>query len=228
MLPDAECVRIMCEILSGLELGIFVIKLNHRQLLDGIFEVCGCPPEKFRATCSAVDKLDKVHLSLSLCVCECLSTHSSLLHPIYVQMSWEDVRKEMVEEKGLPAEVADRIGGYVKQHGARDLLKRLQEDAALMGVTAAKEGLDAMALLFDYCEHFGVLDKVRGDVTECLCAECIVLLLVCVYPVCPVCWWCTSAVWCKECVVSVAHRCRLTSAWREDWTITRDSYMKLY
>ena len=78
MLPDAECVRIMCEILSGLELGTFVIKLNHRQLLDGIFEVCGCPPEKFRATCSAVDKLNKVcvcvHMSMLL---ECtLLTHA--------------------------------------------------------------------------------------------------------------------------------------------------------
>ena len=67
----------------------------------------------------------------------------------------------MVEEKGLPEKVADRIGGYIKQHGARDLLKHLQEDAQLVKVTAAKEGLDAMALLFDYCEHFGVLDKVQ-------------------------------------------------------------------
>ena len=75
-------------------------------------------------------------------------------------MSWEDVRQEMVEEKGLPEEVADHIGGYVKQHGARDLLKRLQEDARLVEVAAAREGLEAMALLFDYCEHLGVLDKV--------------------------------------------------------------------
>ena len=75
MLPDAECVRIMSEILSGLELGTFVIKVNHRQLLDGIFEVCGCPPEKFRTICSAVDKLDKVsiltcHGCVHACVCK--------------------------------------------------------------------------------------------------------------------------------------------------------------
>lgn len=75
-------------------------------------------------------------------------------------MSWEDVRQEMVQEKGLPEMVADRIGGYVKQHGGRDLLKHLQEDADLMAVTAARGGLEAMALLFDYCEHFCVLDKV--------------------------------------------------------------------
>ena len=35
-------------------------KVNHRQLLDGMFAVCGVPEEKFRSICSAVDKLDKV------------------------------------------------------------------------------------------------------------------------------------------------------------------------
>ena len=88
MIPDAECVRIVFEILSQLELGSFVIKVctymcvncyyicsgkrvtvsiygftlqvNHRKLLDGMFEACGVPPEKFRSICSAVDKLDKV------------------------------------------------------------------------------------------------------------------------------------------------------------------------
>lgn len=61
MLPDAECVKVVSEILSALDIGEFVIKLNHRQLLDGIFEACGVPAEKFRTICSAVDKLDKVN-----------------------------------------------------------------------------------------------------------------------------------------------------------------------
>lgn len=39
-------------------------KVNHRQLLDGMFAVCGVPEEKFRSICSAVDKLDKVSLAL--------------------------------------------------------------------------------------------------------------------------------------------------------------------
>lgn len=34
-------------------------KVNHRKLLDGMFAACGVPAEKFRAICSAVDKLDK-------------------------------------------------------------------------------------------------------------------------------------------------------------------------
>lgn len=60
MIPDAECVRIVCEILETLDFKSFVIKLNHRSLLDGMFESCGVPEDKFRAICSSVDKLDKV------------------------------------------------------------------------------------------------------------------------------------------------------------------------
>lgn len=32
-------------------------------------------------------------------------------------MSWLDVRREMIVEKGLEAEVADRIGEYVRLKG---------------------------------------------------------------------------------------------------------------
>lgn len=61
MIPDAECVRIVCEILQALNMKPFIIKINHRKLLDGMFESCGVPEEKFRLICSSVDKLDKVN-----------------------------------------------------------------------------------------------------------------------------------------------------------------------
>ena len=60
MIPDAECVKIVKEILESLEVGKFVVKVNHRQILDGIFEVCGVSSDMFRTICSSVDKLDKV------------------------------------------------------------------------------------------------------------------------------------------------------------------------
>lgn len=60
MLPDAECVKVVSDILNALNIGEFVIKLNHRLLLDGMFEACGVPTTKFRTICSSVDKLDKV------------------------------------------------------------------------------------------------------------------------------------------------------------------------
>ncbi len=38
-------------------------QVNHRKILDGIFEVCGVPPEKIQSIFSAVDTLDKVSCS---------------------------------------------------------------------------------------------------------------------------------------------------------------------
>lgn len=67
MLPDAEILRITSEVFTGLGWeGKFTIKINHRKLLDGIFEVCGVPQDKVRAISSAVDKLDKVHTLVTL------------------------------------------------------------------------------------------------------------------------------------------------------------------
>lgn len=60
MIPEAECLRVVSEILETIQLGQFLIKVNHRLLLDGVFEACGVPQDKFRSICSAVDKLDKV------------------------------------------------------------------------------------------------------------------------------------------------------------------------
>uniref|UniRef100_A0A673MWZ3 histidine--tRNA ligase n=1 Tax=Sinocyclocheilus rhinocerous TaxID=307959 RepID=A0A673MWZ3_9TELE len=59
MIPDAECLKIVYEILNELDLGDFRIKVNDRRILDGMFAVCGVPDEKFRTICSTVDKLDK-------------------------------------------------------------------------------------------------------------------------------------------------------------------------
>ena len=93
MIADAECIRVMNETLDPLLNGIsnYEIQINHRKLLDGIFEVAGVPVDKFKTICSSVDKLDKC--------------------------SWEDVKKEMCQEKGLNEAVADRIGNYVLRKG---------------------------------------------------------------------------------------------------------------
>ena len=76
-------------------------------------------------------------------------------------MAWEDVRREMVEEKGLPSEVADRIGQYVKLNGGIDLVEKLKKDARLVAVESAKSGLEEMSLFLEYCQLFQV-DKVQS------------------------------------------------------------------
>lgn len=83
-----------------------------------------------------------------------------------MQMEWKDVRKEMVVDKGLEEDVADRIGEYVQPVGERtienkELLDKLFTDQKLMAVESAKLGLEEMKLLLQYCENFGVLNKAK-------------------------------------------------------------------
>ncbi|XP_037531944.1 histidine--tRNA ligase isoform X2 [Nematolebias whitei] len=139
MIPDAECLKIVHEILSALELGDFRIKVNDRRILDGMFAVCGVPDDKFRTVCSTVDKLDK--------------------------MSWENVRKEMVDEKGLSEEAADQIGVYVSMQGGMDLAERLLQDPKMSQSKQACAGLSDIKLLFSYLQLLQVTDKVVFDLS---------------------------------------------------------------
>nr|XP_025961274.1 histidine--tRNA ligase, cytoplasmic-like isoform X3 [Dromaius novaehollandiae] len=139
MIPDAECLKIVHEILSELQLGDFLIKVNDRRILNGVFAICGVPDSKFITTCSTVDKLDKI--------------------------PWEDVRSEMVGEKGLSPEAADRIGEYIQLHGGLDLIEQLLQDPKLSQNKLAKEGLGDMKLLFEYLTLFGITGKISFDLS---------------------------------------------------------------
>lgn len=139
MMPDAECIRVVSEALEALDMGPFAIKLNHRCLLDGIFAACGVPQDKFRGICSAVDKLDK--------------------------LTWVEVRKEIIEEKGLDESSADKIGTYVSRSGGLELVAELRKDVDLMKQQSAVQGLDSIELLFEYCDLLRVTDKITFDLS---------------------------------------------------------------
>ena len=62
MVPDAEILSVLVEALTALDIGEFTVKINHRKILDGIFELSGVPEDKTRSISSAVDKLDKVSI----------------------------------------------------------------------------------------------------------------------------------------------------------------------
>ncbi|XP_018401138.1 PREDICTED: histidine--tRNA ligase, cytoplasmic isoform X2 [Cyphomyrmex costatus] len=139
MLPDVECIRVVCEALEALNLGPYLIKVNHRSLLDGIFAACGVPQNKFRSICSSVDKLDK--------------------------SPWEEVKKEMTDEKGLDEHIADKVGKYVSQSGGVELIAELRKDKELMKQSVAVQGLDSMELLLKYCGIYKILDKIKFDLS---------------------------------------------------------------
>lgn len=140
MVPDSEALKVITEILDAVAVGNYVIKVNHRKLLDGIFAICGVPEDKFRAICSSVDKLDKT--------------------------PWDEVRKEMVEIKHLDASVADKIQTFVSLSGSpKVLLKKILDEKMCETNEQAKQALTEMELLFDYLECYGVLDKVVFDLS---------------------------------------------------------------
>ncbi|KAG8579310.1 hypothetical protein GDO81_010804 [Engystomops pustulosus] len=137
LLPDAECLKIMYEILSELELGGFLIKVNDRRLLYGILATCGVPDDKFRTVSTVIDKMDKI--------------------------SWDKVRREMIEEKDLSPEIVDRLGEYIRLNGGLAVLEHLCNDSLVSQNTMAMEALSDLKLLHSYLEIFGVADKVTFD-----------------------------------------------------------------
>lgn len=140
MVPDAEVITVATEILSELPIGGFLVKLNHRRLLDAIFEISGVPPEKFRSICSAVDKLDK--------------------------MSWEDVKSEMINEKGLPEESADKIGLYVRNSGQpMTLLKKLIDENTFGEHVGALTALGELKTLFSFLESMDSIQYLSFDLS---------------------------------------------------------------
>lgn len=140
MVPDAEILSVAVEGLTSLGIQDFTIKVNHRKILDGLFQFCGVKEEDVRKVSSAVDKLDK--------------------------LPWADVKKEMVVDKNQPEEVADKIGEYVRIKGSfKEVLDTLQSDEALMGNASASAGIKEMATAYTYLEAFAVLKYLSFDLS---------------------------------------------------------------
>jgi len=145
MMPDADVLKVACEILGDLPIGGFQIKLNHRGLLDGILDIAGVPAAKFRTICSAIDKLDKE--------------------------PWENVMEEMVTEKGLSEDVARRIEAIIMQGGKpragspKVLLEELVKAGTFSPHAGASRALEELGVLFEYLEAMECLDRISFDLT---------------------------------------------------------------
>ncbi|KAM6550181.1 hypothetical protein CsatB_021857 [Cannabis sativa] len=139
--PDFEIIKILTELLDELEIGKYEIKLNHRKLLDGMLEICGVSPEKFRTICSSIDKLDK--------------------------QPFDQIKTEMVEEKGLTIEAADKIGDFVKERGSPlELLSKLKsEGSEFLDNNASVDALNDLEILFKALDKSKCIDKVTFDLS---------------------------------------------------------------
>ncbi|RWR78629.1 histidine--tRNA ligase, cytoplasmic isoform X1 [Cinnamomum micranthum f. kanehirae] len=141
MEPDFEVLKVLTELLDELSIGDYEIKLNHRKLLDGMLEICGVSSEKFRTVCSSIDKLDK--------------------------QSFDQVKKELVEEKGLTVETADKIGSFVKKRGAPlEILSDLkQEGSQFLNNSGSVIALKDLEILFKALEKSKCIHRVVFDLS---------------------------------------------------------------
>lgn len=71
----------------------------------------------------------------------------------------------MMEEKGLPEEVADKIGEYVRLNGKIELVEKLLKDERLSKSKSAIDGLEAMRLILQYCDLYKTSAKVIFDLS---------------------------------------------------------------
>ncbi|KVI09583.1 Anticodon-binding [Cynara cardunculus var. scolymus] len=117
------------------------IKLNHRKLLDGMLDICGVPSHKVRTICSSIDKLDK--------------------------QSFDQIQKEMIEEKGLDAKTVEKIGSFVKLRGhpLKLLLELKKEGSEFLTNDASNQALKDLEKLFQALDNSRCVDKVVLDLS---------------------------------------------------------------
>uniref|UniRef100_A0A9J8C5L3 histidine--tRNA ligase n=1 Tax=Cyprinus carpio carpio TaxID=630221 RepID=A0A9J8C5L3_CYPCA len=83
----------------------------------------------------------------------------------YHGMPWEDVKKEMVNENGLSADVADQIGEYISMQGEAGSGRAAASAPQTVPEQTGLRWLTDMKLLFSYLELFQVTDKVVFDLS---------------------------------------------------------------
>lgn len=88
--------------------------------------------------------------------------HSSIQ---IVQSPWAEVRREMIEEKGLDELVADKIGEYVRLNGNVELVNQLLQNDHLVKSRSAVAGLQATKLLLNYCNILGLQNQILFDLS---------------------------------------------------------------
>ena len=129
MIPEADVIKVVVEILCQLPVGGFNIKLNHRLLLDAIVNISGIKDDLYKTVCSSVDKLDKEE--------------------------WATVKKELIE-KGITEEQSDKLWTFVQlKDKPKTLLEKLKTNNELLSNQKGKTALEEMGILFDYLEIMG-------------------------------------------------------------------------
>jgi histidyl-tRNA synthetase len=139
MIPDSEVLKVVVDILTKLPIGKFLIKLNHRKILDATIHLSGIPDSIFKQVCSSVDKLDKE--------------------------SWEVVRDELIK-KGVSETQADKLWTFVQLKGSPwQMYEKLASDQEMISNQNGKEALEEMKILFEYLDILQITEYMSFDLS---------------------------------------------------------------
>ncbi|KAG0635439.1 hypothetical protein HOY80DRAFT_981978 [Tuber brumale] len=139
LLAEAEMLRVTMEVLDGLKLGAYSIKINHSLILRGVLEVCQVPEKLWRKLAKMINNISKT--------------------------SWDEVYLEMTTDLELGKAIADKLGGYVAKTGGRHLVYDLLLDEELAKNVAFSKGINEMKNFSDLLEIFGVTPRIAFDLS---------------------------------------------------------------
>lgn len=127
LLCEAEIVCMINQVLGGLGIADFTIKVNNRKILTALAEVAGAPGQE-GPLCVVIDKLDKI--------------------------GREKVEQEL-SERGFSAESISRLDPVFTMQGtAAEKMERL--GALFAGSAAGREGLSELKQVMDLVAGFGL------------------------------------------------------------------------
>ncbi|NBX75023.1 MAG: hypothetical protein EBQ92_00505, partial [Proteobacteria bacterium] len=141
MVSDAEILQVVYDVLTQVNVTKFVVKLNHRQILTGVMELCGVDQSLHNTVLSSIDKLDK--------------------------QTWESVRDEIIL-KGVSPDVTEHIGKFLTVKG--NLSETMDKFKGLFvnGVTMSEKisnALNEMDVLFKYLKAFKIDESFEFDLS---------------------------------------------------------------
>ncbi|KAG0436885.1 putative histidine--tRNA ligase, cytoplasmic [Dictyocoela muelleri] len=150
MLADAEVIKIATECLDKFSLGDYIIKINHRRLLNLFFNLLEIPSESHSTICSTIDKKEKI--------------------------SEQEMRRELAA-KCLTNEKIQRLLQMITITGSNEVIDKLNDgfifkianqnlgllDKDTKLVKEMNEIINEFSLLFEYLKIFEISKKVIFD-----------------------------------------------------------------
>ncbi|MCA1613782.1 MAG: histidine--tRNA ligase [Acidobacteria bacterium] len=152
---EAELCAAASDVLAALGFTNFTIRLNHRQVLTGILEAAGIPPEKHMAALVALDKLDKIGFSgvLNELTQRGIEGNERLKFGQFIETAYA-LREA--------ADISDNDGEGTEPHDFNyKALARLEE---LVQVSeSGRHGLVELRQIIKYTAACGIQDKIQID-----------------------------------------------------------------